>query len=400
MPFHSRGPRPCRGPAHRDGCGRGEPLPAGQIPDSLVRIGGELPAFCTAVSPRQISPPRQTGVATASDAVPQLPRARHPDCNSVYESLLRAGASVARLCMGSRGRSPARARDGAVRPAPSPNDAMSKRWTRWPARAGIAAERAFRWLQFRSGRRWPTLPNQSPHVTVAFLNHRPARRAAGAAALLPLAALALMGAAARPGIRPASGAGSASGAGRVPGRLDVIQWPDSTGTTKVYISIDSIRVLEGDAGTKAATFTVRLSDPLESPGGTLNFATEDRTAEADSDYIPVSGKLELNAADISYTIVVPVIGDTVVEGNERFAVRLSNPPPGAIFVDSIGVCTIVNDERARFVMSKAGLQFFLGALGPAFGDANGDGYPDLPLDINFRHDRFGPSQGLTSLIIP
>ena len=131
-----------------------------------------------------------------------------------------------------------------------------------------------------------------------------------------------MGAAARPGIRPASGAGSAIGAGRVPGRLDVIQWPDSTGTTKVYISIDSIRVLEGDAGTKAATFTVRLSDPLESPGGTLNFATEDRTAEADSDYIPVSGKLELNAADISYTIVVPVIGDTVVEGNERFAVRL------------------------------------------------------------------------------
>src|SRR5262249_30311102 len=98
-------------------------------------------------------------------------------------------------------------------------------------------------------------------------------------------------------------------------------------------------------------------------------------------------------------IVVPVIGDTVVEGNERFAVRLSNPPKGAMFSDSVGVCTIVNDERARFVLSTAGLTFFNGTLGPAFGDANGDGYPDLPLDINFRTDRFGQSVGLNSLII-
>src|SRR5207249_3930360 len=135
---------------------------------------------------------------------------------------------------------------------------------------------------------------------------------------------------------------------------------------------------------------------LESPGGTLNFATEDRTAEADSDYVPVSGKLELNAADISYTIVVPVIGDTVVEGNERFAVRLSNPPPGAIFADSIGICTIVNDERARFELRTGGLTRSLrGVVASAFGDANGDGLPDLPTDL-WTASGFVPLQSILS----
>jgi hypothetical protein len=167
----------------------------------------------------------------------------------------------------------------------------------------------------------------------------------------------------------------------------------------VSISIDTIRVVEGHAGTAAAALTVRLSAPLDS-SGTLDYATEDRTAQADSDYIPVNGTLTLNTTDLSYTIVVSAVGDSTVEGNERFAVRLSNPPPGTVLTDSIGICTIVNDERPLFIQRQAGLRSFLGALAPAFGDANGDGHPDLPLDINQGDGEFATSAGLSGLVIP
>jgi Calx-beta domain-containing protein/VCBS repeat protein len=164
------------------------------------------------------------------------------------------------------------------------------------------------------------------------------------------------------------------------------------------ISVDTIRVVEGDAGTVGAAFTVRLSAPLAFPA-TLDYATEDRTAQAEGDYLPVAGTLALNPAQLSYSIVVPVIGDTIIEGNERFALRLQHPPLGTLFADSVGICTIVNDDRAILLESRAGLRNFLGAVGPAFADANGDGYPDLPLDINQGNGQFSPSVGLSGMVI-
>ena len=164
------------------------------------------------------------------------------------------------------------------------------------------------------------------------------------------------------------------------------------------IAVDSLRVVEGDAGTVGAAFTVRLSAPIALPG-TLEYATEDRTAQAGSDYVPVAGALALNPAQLSYSITVPVIGDTIVEGNERFALRLSHSPPGTVLADSVGICTIVNDERTILTESRSGLRSFLGALAPAFADVNGDGFPDLPLDINQGNGEFSPSAGLSSLVV-
>ena len=171
------------------------------------------------------------------------------------------------------------------------------------------------------------------------------------------------------------------------------EWP-------VHISIGPVRVVEGDAGLVGAAFTVRLSSPLGPPGGTLQYATEDRTAKSFSDYLPVSGAVVLSPSDVSYTIVVPVVGDTIVEGNERFALRLSKNPPGTVLDDSVGIGTIVNDERAPFVLSRAGLSYFLGALSPAFGDPNGDGFPDLPPDINQGQGQFARSANLAAFILP
>ncbi len=223
-----------------------------------------------------------------------------------------------------------------------------------------------------------------------------ARHSRGAAAAVLLLVLALAETAAS--ARASSPSRTLSAAGdirRLPGKLNLIRMPDSTAGTTVFISIDSIRVLEGDTGTTPATFTVQLSAPLME-GGSLDYTTEDRTAQGDSDYVPVSGTLEFNTSDVSYSIDVPVIGDTLVEGNERFALRLSNPSAGIVFTDSVGICTIVNDERARFVLSTAGLTRSLtGTVASAFGDANGDGLPDLPTDLWTGHG-FVPMQSVLS----
>jgi len=63
-------------------------------------------------------------------------------------------------------------------------------------------------------------------------------------------------------------------------------------------------------------------------GGTasVDYATADFTANAPGDYTSTSGTLSWGDGDLTpRTITVPIIDDTVHEGNESFFVRLSNP---------------------------------------------------------------------------
>jgi hypothetical protein len=165
------------------------------------------------------------------------------------------------------------------------------------------------------------------------------------------------------------------------------------------ISIDSLRVLEGDSGTTAAVFTVRLSALPALDSGRVEFVTEDRNSQAGADYFPLSGTLIFNDSTLTYSIPVAVIGDSLVEGNERFTVRLSNPSHGFELADSIGWGTIVNDERSRFHHRLAGLTpYYIGNLAPAFGFADPDRYPDLPLDRNLGNGLFSQLPGMAAVV--
>jgi hypothetical protein len=149
----------------------------------------------------------------------------------------------------------------------------------------------------------------------------------------------------------------------------------------VVVAIDSIRVAEGDTGLVAATFTVRLS-AVPAQIVNVEWATEARTADADTDFVAASGVIHFDATDTN-PIVVYVRGDSLVEGNETFAVRLSTQDPDVVFGNDVGVCTIENDEHTRFNLSFDGLQQYgTRTVSPAFADVDGDGDPDLPLDIN------------------
>lgn len=90
------------------------------------------------------------------------------------------------------------------------------------------------------------------------------------------------------------------------------------------LSIDSISVSEGDSGTTIGVFAVSLSAATDLPV-TVDYATGDGTANAESDYVAVSGTLTFAPGTTTQLVEVLVKGDTQVEADETFQVTLSNP---------------------------------------------------------------------------
>jgi uncharacterized repeat protein (TIGR01451 family) len=126
--------------------------------------------------------------------------------------------------------------------------------------------------------------------------------------------------------------------------------PDPTNNTATVVTsvrtpalaISDTAVLEGDAGTTNALFTVLLS-----PGSTnwvsVRFASANGSATAGADYVATDGLLIFAPGVTSQTVQVPVLGDTLYELDETFLVNLSSPT-NAVLASSQGVGTILNDD--------------------------------------------------------
>jgi hypothetical protein len=102
---------------------------------------------------------------------------------------------------------------------------------------------------------------------------------------------------------------------------------------------------EGDTGTTARSFTVRLTYAYGLPIQ-VNYHTADGTATvADNDYTPVTSSVTIPAGSLTASFTVDVKGDTTCESNETFQVALdaasNNLTLGAASTTS---GTIQNDE--------------------------------------------------------
>ena len=98
----------------------------------------------------------------------------------------------------------------------------------------------------------------------------------------------------------------------------------ATGWTATYsLSIDNVTV---DESAGNAVFTVSSDIAIESGTTvTVNYASADGTATAGSDYTAVNSTASISGGDTTTTITVPILDDTLYEGNETFTVTLSNP---------------------------------------------------------------------------
>ena len=108
------------------------------------------------------------------------------------------------------------------------------------------------------------------------------------------------------------------------------------------LSVSDTSVNEGNGGTTNAVFTVTLSAPSVQTV-TVNYATASGSATAGVDFTPAIGTLTFPAGTTSRFLSVPVIGDTLVEGNETFTVTLSGPVD-AVLARPQGVGTIIDDD--------------------------------------------------------
>jgi len=108
------------------------------------------------------------------------------------------------------------------------------------------------------------------------------------------------------------------------------------------ISIGDVALLEGDAGNTVAQFQVTLSAPAPADLS-VDYFTLNGTAIGEEDYVSASGTLFIAQGGTGGLIEVQVIGDTVVEPDETFQVRLTTPV-NAVLGDAFGDGTILNDD--------------------------------------------------------
>jgi hypothetical protein len=162
-------------------------------------------------------------------------------------------------------------------------------------------------------------------------------------------------------------------------------------------------------------FVVTRSGDLD-PAVQVDFATRDGTAHAGTDFTATSGTLFFAPGQITATISVPIIGNTLFEPDRTFRVVLSNPlapastasfadqqtfvtgnqPTGVAVADFNGdkkpdlavsnfnahnVSVLLNTTAAGATTpsfaDQRGFGDFIEAAGVAVADFNGDGRPDL-----------------------
>lgn len=111
------------------------------------------------------------------------------------------------------------------------------------------------------------------------------------------------------------------------------------------VSIQDVSIIEGNSGYQALYFTFVLSD-RHSENVSIVYSTEDGSAKSGSDYQGVSGSLVIPAGEVSGTVRINIIGDSIIEDNETFYLRLYAAEQ-AILNDDAALATIINDDSEQ-----------------------------------------------------
>lgn len=108
-------------------------------------------------------------------------------------------------------------------------------------------------------------------------------------------------------------------------------------------SVADLSVVEGDAGSTAANFTVTLdrASPFEER---IRVTTRAGSASSGSDFGARTYDLTIPAGETSAAFTVPVVGDTAYEPDEQFFVDVSKMSWGVEITTPTATATIVNDD--------------------------------------------------------
>ena len=123
------------------------------------------------------------------------------------------------------------------------------------------------------------------------------------------------------------------------------------------VSINDAQVVEPTSGTADMTFTVALAAPAGATGASVNFQTNNGTANAGTcgnpgaDYVSTNGTVNFIPGEQVKTINVPVCSDAVADDGETFTVTLSGPV-NAVIVDGTATGTITGNTPGTLLISE------------------------------------------------
>ncbi len=112
-------------------------------------------------------------------------------------------------------------------------------------------------------------------------------------------------------------------------------------------TVDPVGVVEGNFGPSYVSFTVRLDF---APAGevSVQYHVEPVTAVEGEDYLPVSGTLIFPSGILERPVAVPVLGDTLDEDDESFALVLSQPRFARV-ATPVTHATLIDDDPMPLV---------------------------------------------------
>lgn len=110
------------------------------------------------------------------------------------------------------------------------------------------------------------------------------------------------------------------------------------------ISVLDTQVREGDSGVANTLVTLQL-DKASTTSVTVNFATQNGTAIAGSDYQGRTGTITFNPGETRKTISIGILGDRLYEATEQFRLNLSNAR-GATLARPSATVTILDNDPA------------------------------------------------------
>lgn len=139
--------------------------------------------------------------------------------------------------------------------------------------------------------------------------------------------------------------------------VEVLRFADSvydpTELNKPTISIADLSQAEGTGSNPTSfNFTVSLSAPATA-AVSVDYRLVNGTAQADVDFVDVSGTVEFAPGETSQTLSVPVFADSTPELDKTFTVQLANPV-GADLGDTgaIATGTIRDDDKVELSITN------------------------------------------------
>jgi len=165
------------------------------------------------------------------------------------------------------------------------------------------------------------------------------------------------------------------------------------------LSVSDASVIEGNSLTTAANFVVSLSQASSSY--VLVDVNTSNYVAAGSDYQTVSTTVTFNPGETSQTVSVSINGDTTIEPNERFLVKLANPV-GGILDNSIGVGTIINDDYSLPSINITDSSITEGNSGTNYGEftVSLSASSSVPVSLNYSTVNYSAIGGTDFEAIP